>query len=196
MRLTLVTPPTVAPLSLDETKAHLRVEFDKEDDLIRGLITGAREAFERETGRQLLTATWRLFLDRFPRFDREPIELPRPPLQSVSSIKYLDSAGAEQPWASSEYTTEALSGPKAERGVVFPKPDKEYPVTRVIPNAVTIDFIAGYGDEAEDVPEEIKEVLLAWIGHRYENREAVMVGQAASMVPLLSFEPWKDDGFG
>ena len=56
MRSTLITGPIDEPITLAEAKAHLRVTIDNEDDLITRLIKGARESFERETGRQLLTA--------------------------------------------------------------------------------------------------------------------------------------------
>ena len=196
MRLSLVTSSNIEPVSLTEAKDHLRVDFTKEDGLIKGKIVAAGEAFERETGRQLLTATWKGFLDSFPQFDHEPIEIARPPLVSVAAVKYIDTSGVLQTWAASEYTFEAFSGPFAQRGMLFPKSDEQYPLTRRIRNAVTIDFDAGYGVTANDVPDEIKEALLTWIGHRYNNRELVIVGQTAARVPLLGFEPWQDADFG
>lgn len=194
MRLTLITGPTAEPLTLAEAKQHLRVTFSFDDTLIDGLILGAREAFERETGRQLLTATWRGFLDRFPRFDRDPIEFAKPPLQSVSSITYLDTSGVAQTWAAAEYTVQTFSGPFARRGMVYPASEEQYPDTRNISNAVTLNFDAGYGN-ADAVPQEIKMALLNWIGHRYENRNLVIAGVTASVVPGLGFGPWKDLDF-
>ena len=196
MRLSLVTSSTIEPLSLTEAKDHLRVSFAKEDGLISRAIVGAREAFERDTGRQLLTASWKGFLDGFPQFDREPIEIAKPPLVSVAVVNYVDTSGVVQIWSAAEYTVEAFSGPFAQRGMLFPKSDMEYPLTRRIPNAVTIEFDAGYGAAASDVPSEIKEALPLWIGHHYTNRELVIVGQTAARVPMLGFEPWQDADFG
>ena len=196
MALSRITSSTIEPLSLSETKDHLRVDFTKEDDLIKRLIAGAREALERETRLQLLTATWKQFFDAFPQFDHERIEIGKSPLVSVAAVTYFDTSGVLQTWPAGEYTVEAFLGPDAERGVLFPKPDEEYPQTRRVPNAVTIDFDAGYGAAANDVPSEIKETLLAWIGHHYNNRELVIVGQTAARVPALGFEPWQDADFG
>jgi len=196
LRLSIITPSTIEPLTLEEAKDHLRVDFTKEDGKISGLIIGAREAFERDTGRQLLTATLKGFLDGFPEFDREPIEIARPPLLSVAAVNYIDTSGVSQTWAASEYEVEAFSGPFAQRGMLNPKPDETYPQTRRIANAVTVDFDAGYGAAAIDVPFEIKEALLAWIGLHYNNRELVIVGQTAARVPMLGFEPWQDADFG
>ncbi len=195
MRLSLVTASTVEPLTLTEAKDHLRVDFTKEDGKINGLIVGAREAFERDTGRQLITASWKGFLDGFPRWDIEPIEIARPPLLSVDVVNYIDTSGNPQVWPAAEYTVQAFAGPFAQRGMLNPKSDETYPDTDRIKNAVTIEFTAGYGPLVTDVPCEIKEALLAWIGHHYNNRELVIVGQIASRVPLLGFEPWHDADF-
>lgn len=196
MTLSLVTPPTVEPLKLQEAKDHLRVSWAKEDGLINRLIVGARQALERETRLQLLTASWKQFFDGFPQFDHERIEVAKAPLVSVAAVSYVDTSGVGQTWSAAEYTVEAFSGPDAERGVIFPKPDMEYPQTRRVPNAVTIEFDAGYGGTADDVPFEVKEALLAWIGHHYANRELVIVGQTPASVPGLGFEPWQDADFG
>lgn len=195
MRTTLITGPVGEPLTLTEVKEHLRVTFDNEDTLLTRLIAGAREAFERETGRQLLTATWRGFLDRFPLSDREAIEVAKPPLSTLTSITYIDTSGVSQTWDAAAYTVEAFAGPFAGRGMVFPKAEQLYPLTRRIPNAVTVNFDAGYG-AAADVPDEIKEAMLAWIGHHYEHRELVVMGASPSLVPALGFDPWKDMDFG
>lgn len=54
--LTLVTPATDEPVSLDEAKAHLRVIHDGDDTMIASLITAAREVVELSTGRALAVA--------------------------------------------------------------------------------------------------------------------------------------------
>lgn len=40
-------------------------------------------------------------------------------------------------------------------------------------NGVCVTFIAGYGDEATDVPKPVKQAILLMIGHLFEHREAV-----------------------
>ena len=62
MPLQIVTPPANEPVSLLEAKQHLRVDGDDDDLLIGSLIAAARQAAETQTGRQLITARWKLVL--------------------------------------------------------------------------------------------------------------------------------------
>jgi len=93
MPLQLVTPPAEEPVSLAEAKQHLRVDGGDDDLLIGSLITAARQAAETKTGRQLITARWKLVLDAFP---CHAILLSKCPVQSVVNIQYLDMNGMSQ----------------------------------------------------------------------------------------------------
>lgn len=190
MRTTLITAPASEPLTLAETKLFLRVDFNDDDVPINNLIVSARETFEQETGRQLITATWRGFLDRFPRWSYEAIEVAKPPLLSVASVLYVDSSGVQQTWDAAEYDVQVFAGSKAQRGMISPKADFLYPTTRRVPNAVTVNFDAGYAS----VPRELKQALLTWIAHLYKNREAYATS-GFSEVQGLGFDGWKEIGF-
>jgi uncharacterized phiE125 gp8 family phage protein len=158
-----------------------------EDDLIESLITTAREDCESFQNRAYITQTWELWLDEFPSVDF--IEIPLPPLQSVTSIKYYTAdteatayePGAETPVGTDTYFTDD----KSEPGKVCLKHGKSWPSTTLRPhNGVCITFVAGYGD-ADDVPKAVKQAILLLIGHYYENREAVLTsGMNAVAVPM------------
>lgn len=184
MRLHLATAPAAEPLSLAEAKAHLRVDGSDEDSLITDLIKAARETFEQETGRQVITATWRGSMDRFP-LQSERIHFPKPPLASVTSVTYLDSNGASDTWDSSEYTVDTFSGPFALQGVLYPKPDEDYPDTYPVPNAVTLNFTAGYGSSASDVPEGVRAAIKGILGELFEEREGVITGTIVRENPAI-----------
>ena len=66
MPMQLLTPPAGEPVSLEEAKLHLRVDFNDDDGLIQMLISSARQAAETITNRQFMTARWRMILDSFP----------------------------------------------------------------------------------------------------------------------------------
>ena len=183
MRLTLTTA-TAAP-ALDwgaELVTHLRLDSELERTRVENILVPAAEAWvEALTNRQLITATWTLKLDRFPAFD---IVLPKPPLQSVTSVKYVDQDGTQQTWADTNYSVDAPAGPYALRGRIVPGYSIIYPITRAIPDAVEIEFIAGYGDAYSDVPGLIRSALLVMVGELFERREESVVGGRVSPVVL------------
>ena len=145
-----------------------------EDPLLSALILAAREHVEAFTRRALVTQTWDLKLDGFP----SVIRVPRPPLQSITSISYIDSNGATQTWAAANYSVDTSSQP----GRIEPAYGISYPTLRGVPNAVTIRFVAGYGAAAA-VPQSVKQAILLFVAHLYENREPVSPA-AMSPVPM------------
>jgi len=169
--LTQTAGPSVEPLSLTEAKAHLRVTHTAEDTLISALITAARTEVENYLGRQLITATWVLRLDEFI----DTIEVPRAPLQSVTSLAYVDTNGDSQTLeADTDYTVDVYSTP----GRVVPVYGGSWPSTYGHVNDVTLTYEAGYGDAATDVPSNIIHAVRLYLGHYYEHREAFIVGDS------------------
>jgi len=162
MNLKLITPPASEPVSLAEAKAYLRVDTNDEDALISGLITAAREYCESFQNRAYITQTWELSFDDFPNM---PLKLPRPPLVSVESVKVIDSTGAETTLDPSDYIVDTDSEP----GRIAFAYGKCWPSVTLQPvNAVKIRYTAGY-DDAQKVPQSVKQAMLIYIAHRYEN---------------------------
>lgn len=181
MALTLVTAPTVEPLSIDEVKMHLKVDHNDEDGLIAIYTRAAREFTESFLGRALVRQTWLLTIDEFPLAE---IRIPLPPLLSVDSVKYDDSAGNEQIVSSLDYYVDK----KSEPGWVVPVDVWPTPLDAV--NAVRIQFTAGYSptadspdDLASNVPFNIKAGMLLIIGNLYENREDNVAGTIINKMP-------------
>lgn len=173
MGLVLVTPPAEEPVTVSEAKAHLRVDTNDDDASIGALITAARQHVEAWTGRQLVTATYRLEAREFP------ATLPRPPLASITSVAYVDSTGVERTLAGSAWAASASDVP----GRIEPAFGAVWPVVRAGPAAVKITFTAGYGAAAA-VPRAIRQAILLLVGHWYANREAVTPGGAAVVLPI------------
>lgn len=167
--LRLVTAPAIEPLTITEAKAHLRVDATDEDAVIHGLIRTTRRLVETHTKRQLITATWDLYLDEFP--DCGVLKLPFGSLQSVSSVTYTDSSNAATTWSSSNYIVSTAG----IVGRIVPVYGGTWPSFTPRPvDALVVRFVCGYGLGAGDVPEEIRHAMLLWLGHLYENREAVV----------------------
>ncbi len=185
MGLKLKTAPTVEPVSLTEAKLHCRVDHTTEDTLITSLITTARIFCEKQQNRALITQTWEMYLDGFP--CKDYIEIPLPPLQSVTSVTYYDTEDNPETFTDFDTVTERFVG-----SIVL-KYGKMWPQTILRPsNAVVVEFIAGYG-LAVAVPQNVKQAMLLLIGHWYMNRESVMVGSVSKPLEmavgaLLGFE--------
>lgn len=187
MRLSLVTPPGEEPISIGEAILHLRAGSGDES-LIQALIEAAREDFETETGRQLVTATWQVKLSGFPKYCRgvaQAIEIPLPPLQQVNFVKYVDSSGVQQTWDPTQYQVDTFVGPRCQRGRLYPKPGVMYPGVLDIVDAVTIEFVAGYGEPGA-VPSVHKALIKLMIGELYANRERTVAGTIVTENPVLA----------
>jgi len=175
--LKLVTPPAVEPVSVAEARLHCYVDDPMQDNLLMGFITAARQHIETVCNRALITQTWELVLDAWPKADREII-LPRSPLQRIESITYTDNTGADR-----ELPT-YLCDTSSEPGRVGPAFGLFWPGVPLQPmGAIKVRYVAGYGD-AEQVPQSFKQAILLLVGQWFENRENVVVGSNTRELPF------------
>lgn len=169
MSTKLITDATEEPVTLDEAKDHLRVDGTDEDALIMAYIKAARRQCEMISRRAFVTQTWELALTTWQL--QNWIELPNPPLQSVTSITYIDSAGVSAVMSSADYVVDTYSQP----GRVVLGYSKCWPSVTLRPGpSVIVRYVAGYG-APKDVPETYKQAIKLLVGHFYENREAVVL---------------------
>lgn len=179
MTLKLITAPASEPVTLVEAKLHLKVEHTADDDLITALIVTARQEAEHELQRALITQTWERVLDFFPNDSTtNAIELAMPTVQSIASVKYIDTAGVEQTLSSSLYSMDADPAP----GWLLPAVNTVWPDTLDTASAVRVRFVCGYV-AASDVPAAIKSWIKVRIGTLYKLRESVIVGTSVNEVP-------------
>lgn len=168
------------PVSLTEAKAYLRKTTTEEDALITELIVAARQMVEHLTDRALVPKTVVMRLDEFPG-DRRFIELALPPARSLTSITYVDAAGATQTWATSG-NIETLNAAQ-EPARINLVPDVDWPESRAdAAGAVTITYAAGYAT-ADAVPAMLKIAVKALVNWWYEQRQHVNIGNIANEVP-------------
>ena len=154
-----ITTP-IEPITLAEAKLHLRVDDTAEDALITALISAARETCEDRIEGTIPVTVWRLTLDAFP----DAIKLPRGPVASVESVKYLDAAGVEQTLSPLDYLVDTAS----MQGYIVPAYGKAWPETRGQINAVTVEYTAG----SAAAQHALKAWMLLAIGEMFANREA------------------------
>lgn len=165
MNQRLETPAAIRALDLDEVKAHLRIVGTDEDSHLERLMLAAEQWCEAETGRALCTQTWKFRLDCFPCGE---IVVPHPPLQSITAIQYVDTAGATQTLAAPDYQVDIYTEPaRVASGYGL-----SWPATREVYNAVTVTAVCGYLNAAA-VPQKLKQAMLLVLAHLYEHREEV-----------------------
>jgi uncharacterized phiE125 gp8 family phage protein len=174
---------------------------------LRAAVTSYLDGAHGILGRALITQTWRLHLDRFPCWtwsrnsdprvkDKAVIRIPLPPLQTVSSITYVDTNGATQTLAPSVYQVVNKRNQVSEIVEAY---GQTWPTTRDQPQAVTVEFIAGYGDAGTDVEPAIQHAIKLAVSEWYENRESVVVGQAVNRLPMAFdalIAPYRVNRFG
>ncbi len=180
MNLVRHTAPAATPVSLAEIKDHLRVEHNEDDALVALYLEAAvahLDGDEGILGRALVTQTWDQTIDDFPHGDDLALMLAG--VQSVTSITYRDFNGDPQTFAAESYMLRQRHG----LTWVHLKDDYTWPETDDEPGAVTVRFLAGYGDAAA-VPAALKAALMLHVGHLYENREPVVIGQSVAGLPM------------
>lgn len=171
MSLTLVTAPLVEPITIEDARAHLRLDASgspaqhPDDLLVESLISVAREYVENFTGRCLCATTYAL---RVPSLTGT-IELPKPPATDILSVEYFED-GLLVPVDPSVYELGKSISWKSYLKLAY---DQEWPSSA----EAIITYVAGYNLEGESpaenqLPKSLKAAMLLLIGHLYENREA------------------------
>jgi uncharacterized phiE125 gp8 family phage protein len=177
MALVMTAAPAAEPISLAEAKAHLRIDANDEDALLGSLITAARMVVERTLSLALITESWSLYLDGWPRSGT--IVLPIQPVQVVTAVRVYDPDDTSSTVNSETYSIDVLSEPAR---LVLSAGAVQLSPARLL-NAFEVAFTAGYGDEASDVPQPIRHAIKLLVAHWFEHREPVVLGAAAQEVP-------------
>lgn len=177
----LMTGPVVEPVTVDEVKLSLRFPLTSEDPLIAMDIAAGRLHVEQETGRQLLEATWVRSLEGFPADGL--IELPRPPLLAVESVTYADG-DVDVVVDPAAYVVHAPRDAYARRGWLRPVAGGTWPTVTRATGAVRVQYRAGYGPAATDVPDLLRVALLYVIGSFHQFRSEVQQEQHGAIVKI------------
>ena len=166
--------PTVEPVTLEEVYNQTSSDVDHADYLTP-LIARARKRFEQRTGRFLVEQTWQFALPKFC----NTIEIPYAPLQSITSIKYIDNQGQLVTIDSADYRV-IYHGIKA---TITPKLGGNWPAPGFkVADAVQIECVIGHApvqNGAIDINNVIdpdrynlaKQAILVLIADWFRNRE-------------------------
>lgn len=193
MPLIQTAQPAIEPVLPADVRLFCRIDSTAEDTLLTLLISAARRYAEMYTARSFVTQGWRLVLDSFPGPSQVgvpygvPYSLPghailleRSPLQTLASVKYTAMDGSLQTMPATDYVVDA-SGALPRITPVF---GKIWPIPLPQIGAVQVDYTAGYGPAATDVPEGLRHWIMLRAATLYENREEVAILNRGKVEPL------------
>jgi uncharacterized phiE125 gp8 family phage protein len=147
------------PITTEEAKLHLRVDFSTDDSVIDGYIAAARDWVEGETGVALVVQEVAQRLSSFcgtVRLSGWPIIADAP-----ITITYLDRSGTSQS------ITDAVIAGTTRPATLLPAVGTQWPLYA---NAILATYTVGYADPA-DIPAGLKQAMLVMLTAFYEDRE-------------------------
>lgn len=181
---TLVTAPASEPVTAADVKNQLELDVSdtSKDTQIELYIESARQMVEEYTGLALITQTWKLTLDHWPN-DRtdwwdgvrqtaitellsagraSTVLLPRYPLQTVDAI----NADGDSVTVANVFIVDTQQKP----GRLVIKRGATWPVVLDNANGIDIEYTAGYGTSASDVPAAIRLAIIQMAAYMFEHR--------------------------
>src|SRR5690606_32960030 len=144
MGLVLTAAPAVEPLTVDEVKAHLRIDHTDEDMLLASLIASSRLHIEAALDLALISQSWSWALDAWP--DPRALELPLRPVQSVEAIRVAAEDGTMVQLSPDRFLVDGASIPSRVLST-----SESWPRPGIPALGIEVAFTAGFGDEPSAV---------------------------------------------
>jgi len=163
-RWVVSTNPSTEPVTLKQVKDWGRIDGTLDDDMIENMIETARKAAEMYTGRAFIEQHIQVFMDFWP---AQSFDLPVGPLISTVSVATLDESGTATEYDSDNYyAVETGMFPilNIKREVAWPYNTERYYM------GYRVQYKAGYGSSAGNVPQPIKDAVKLWAVQIYESR--------------------------
>lgn len=184
----LIQAPASEPVVLAEAKAQLRLVGSDDDQLVASLVTAARRVVEARTGLCLIAQGWMCFRDDWPATG--VIELPVAPLVSLDEIGVYGDDDQKAVIDPAHYVVDAASRPAR----VMLRGSRIWPPAGRAVNGIGIRLQAGFGTNATDVPQPLRQAVLMLVAHFYAQRgdeagPALPAGLAALLDPYRLVRP-------
>lgn len=154
----LITAPLQSPVSVDDLKNNLRILHNDQNDFLSKIIEQATSIVERETGRQLMPATWEYQSNVVP----STLRIFRAPFIAVTSCTYIDEN--DQTKTLTADNDDFYVDPAEPAVVTF----AVQPTVKKIADGFKFRFTAGYASY-HAIPNDLKLAILLVAGRIYEN---------------------------
>lgn len=199
--LAVVTPQSSAVqlIATQDMKNFLRVDITTDDALIEEFIKTAQEVVAQYLRRSILTTTYDFTMDNFGgdnRFENSisegvhelpkymlqgglnAIDLPMPPIISITTIKTYSRDNTESTFAAASYRLDTA-------GRVYLNEGYNWPTELRDQNGVVIRFVAGWGYTS--VPLPVKQAIRQYAAAMYDCRKMCEMPQ--EIMDMLG--PWR-----
>ena len=189
------TEPVQEPISLQEAKEYLRVDDSTDERVVRPLIETSRRIAEEHLGRTLMTTTYTLYTDSYDELSyhlwegirtgpdlsnyKNYINLPKCPVQSVTSVSTFNDSDVETTFASSRYYVDNVREPSR----IILRKGETFPSALRVANSIKVVYVAGYANSYA-IPEPVRMGMLQHIAFLYEHR-GDMYEAASPMPPMI-----------
>lgn len=183
-------------VSLSDMKAFLRIAGTADDDQITAYIAAATEAVKQYLRRAVLTETFVFKADGFSDPDGddrllalgpgvhtasrpyvlgggETLDVPFPPLQSVTSIVTYDRGNNASTFSGTKYQVDLQSGR------IYLNEGETWPSDLRAQDAVQVTYVAGYGSGS--IPAPILEAIRSYVEAMFDGCEG-MTDQARALL--------------
>lgn len=162
------------PVGIDLVREHIQLYDTLDDGLLKGAtgfngyLLAATAEVERRGQVSLISQKRRLVLGDFTSsISGKSYSLGFGPVVSIIEIKYLDDSGVEQTLDPSTYRLTKTGA------IVF---NSSVPSVYSGPDTLWIDYSAGYGNAAANVPAEWQHCVMACASHKYNYRDGAAGG--------------------
>lgn len=167
-------------VTIDEGRAYLRIRHNRDDPIIQLGLEAAIEDHEAQTGRQLMTASFRMDLDGFPAI----IRLRKPPLIEITKLEYLDTTGTLKPLVEdTDFVVDKGSPDSVAR--ITSAHGKWWPTTRRQVNAVQVTFSCGFGTDPQKIPARDRLRILAVMESMFTNSSGMTNGRSSTTLKMV-----------
>lgn len=162
MTLARIAPPGEPPVSLDDVRRHLRIEDNDDDATLDALIAVASDHLQRVTNLSLVAEGWRLYLDALPADGL--IRFRQGPMISIDAVTAYDADG--NPQSLDAARLRLRRGADETSGTALLPPEL-IAAPGLAENGLEVDFTAGFGTSAGEVPASLRQALLLHVAYMH-----------------------------
>ncbi len=181
MTIELISPSTQLPVLLSEVRDFLKISHQEEDALLASYIRAATGVCENFTGRKLIKQQWQLALNDWR---EEVVSLPLSPVLSIDSIEVWDGT-IFQTINSTNYLLDKTS----YQASILPSPAYRWPDPKIEVGGIKILVSAGFGDDQNAVPHDIRLGIIHWVASAFDGHE--MLENKAVLMAEKLWQPYR-----